>query len=379
MTDSKILFDDFYYDCEIDQTALTMPLHGRHRENVTEDYFWTGLLSDNLMDTSEYFATEQPFIVKKERKDEYLIDRGRKASLFNLGDADETLFGRVYVSPLAIDAEFITEYVEYDVVVWNAYFTKSVDITSILVQNQAGTNMVYPTLPKTIPLSYNEVLTLIVYDEGPPTQDTDWLITVDGVEFNIDVTGIRVIAFVHEPDFSKSVTMVYNFLTSLAQNLRYLKEQRRPLQRLPFRDINFICHAKDLVLQKLVNTIHYGKDKVFAVPIFTEHMRPSAISAGSNSITIADDITYYYNLQNNCDYLIILDETDLSAEVKEISEIDGQDITFTSNVTGSYTAGSCSIYPCVFSYGKGFKVAPETKNNAQVTVSFGEFKRTAGV
>lgn len=310
---------------------------------------------------------------------EYLIERIRYMTYNDNDDSEQTLFNRIYVTPDEIALEFITEYTEHEVVVWNAYSDRTATLTDISVVNQTGTGIEEVTLPKIIPKLYNEILTIIVYEDGPPTQDTDYLITVDGTVYTVDVTGIRVVGFVEEPDFAKNIQMVYSFLTSIARHPRYLKEQRRPLQRYPFRDISLTINTSNLTFQKQYNLMHYGKDKVFAVPIYTERMQSLLITAGSYSLTISTDITYFYNLLNNVEYVIIVDHTTGVSEVKEISSLVGNLLLFTSAISNTYNANGTVLYPCVFSYIKSARVVPETKGEGIIRVSFGEFKRTSGV
>jgi hypothetical protein len=374
---TQIYFDDVtIYDCYFDQTHLELPIHGRYEENITEDYVHDGTLGG----VYPYYLSDEPnWFFGAERKSYTVTSRGRTSSFFAKSDADETLLNRVYVDPLEVAVEFITEYTEHDITIWNAYSDQTIQLTDVQVLNQSGTDMDYPSLPKTILQTYDEVLTLIILEEGPPTQDTDWVLTIEGTEYTIEVTGIRVVSFVHEPNFRSNVNIVYNWITSIARHPSYLKEQRRPLQRWPLRDINFTVHAQDYVLQQLYNDLHYGKDKVFAVPIFTEMMQPSSITSGLSSVTISTDITHFYNLQNNCEYVMIINTETLDSEVKELSGIAGQVLSFNSNITGSYSISNCFIYPCVFSYTKSTKINPETHSTIRVSINFGEFKRTSGV
>lgn len=370
----------FYYaPLHFEGPAYDESLSQQYTEKVTVDYDRTvEQVEENIWDSFEQFHDEKYVLFHPTAVQVPIqVPSVQLASTDAEDDAMETLWNRVYVSPQEVAAEFITEFSQHDIVVWNAYFYQNVDLTDVQVINQDGTGLTYPNLPKTIPRTWNEVLDLDIYEDGPPTQDTDWKITVAGTEFNLDVTGIRVIAYTANVDFNTPPQLVYSFLTSIARHPRYLKEQRRPIQRLPFRNIDLTAHSEGLELQKLSNLLHYGKNKVFAVPIYTEGMQIA--SFGSSSLTVSTDPTYLYNLQNNCEYCMILNHSTGLGEVKSLTSLVGSVLSFGSSISGSYTIYNSSVYPCVFSYVKSAKITPETKGQGVIVVSFGEFKRTSGI
>lgn len=290
-------------------------------------------------------------------------------------ESDETLFNRVYVDPLIVNPGFIVETREYSIVVWNAYHDRTIEFTSVSVTNETGTGLDYPTLPKNIAVGYDEVLTLTLYLVGPPIQDTTYQIVAGGFTFNLDVDGIRAIGVVPEPDWSSRLEIRYQFVTVLSANYRYFKEQRRPLTILPWRNVLASYHLVGVQNERFLNTVKYGKDKVFFVPIYTEQIICSTISVGIDSITPTNDFSKFYNLQNNCTHLVFIDHDNWLSEIKEISDVGAADITFSTNIAGTFDPNNTVIYPGVFSTLQSVNMKPESNDINIFTLQFEEFKK----
>ena len=291
-------------------------------------------------------------------------------------ESDETLFGRTYVDPLEVDPGFITEERDYDIVVWNADLTKVNSITSITVIDQYGTELDYPALPKDIPRGYDEVLTLTVLLAGPPTQDTTYTIIAGGFTYEVSVSGLRAIALEVDPNWSSRIKIDYAWLTSLALNARYFKEQRRPLTEKPWRNVKAEFHAHGLRGMKFLNSLVYGVNKVFVVPIFSEQLICSTIAAGELLITPSTDYSKFYNLQNNCTHLIFMDRESGATEIKEIDEVLATTITFASSISGTFNARTTDIYPAVFSTIREVSANTESSEFTAVNIGFEEFKKS---
>lgn len=290
--------------------------------------------------------------------------------------ADETLFGRVYVDPLEANPGFITENRDYAIVVWNADLENISTITSVSVLNQDGTTLTYSALPKDIPRGYDEVMTLTVLGEGPPTQDTQYTIVVGSYSYEVDVQGIRAVPLEADPDWAAGISIDYAWLTAMGFNPRYYKEQRRPMTILPWRNISATFALSGNSAMKFSNSLRYGKDKVFVVPIFTEQILCSNIATGTDSITPSNAYDEYYNLNNNCTHVLFLDLASLTSEIKEISSVGASTITFASNITGTFDAASTVIYPAVFSTIRNISSKGETSNLEVIRLSFEEFKKS---
>jgi len=290
-------------------------------------------------------------------------------------DAIETLFGRTYVTPTEIDPGFITEDIEYEIIVWNADNENLSELTSIAVDSADGLSLVYPTLPKNISRGGDEVLDLTIELEGPPIQNSTYTIVAGGLTYSVTVAGIRAIGLEVNPCWDRKIAVVYSFLTAIGANPRYYKEQRRPLSRYPWRDISVYFDVKNLKAQAFQNSLHYGHDKVFVVPLYNEQITCVTLAVGNTSITPVEDFSEYYNLNNNCTHLIFLDEENDLVEIKEIDTIGATTISFATTIQNTFDANSTLIYPGVFSVLQSVAQVSETQELQRYKLNFQEFKK----
>ena len=150
---------------------------------------------------------------------------------------------------------------------------------------------------------------------------TTWLLTIDGIEFEIEITGVRVIPWFLDLNWDKLPVITYDFETVIFTT-NYLKEQRRSLSDESWIELSAKFDTSSGNNRKIFNLLSYGQDKVFGIPIYTEKMTVDSIS--TSSLDVNEDMTYLWNLQNNALYVIIVDHENALAEIKEIDSIASQ-------------------------------------------------------
>jgi len=340
-------------------------------QRVSEDYEWTKP-NNALIEKSWETHTSELDLIKSIIS---MLPRFREID-YSTRPSDETLFGRVYVLPLEIDPGFITEEREYEIVIWNADNLNIAEFTSVGVVNEFGTDLVAPSLPKNIARGYDEVLDLTILLAGPPIQDTTYTLTIAGYVFEVYITGIRAVEILPEPDWGSNLKIRYRWFTAIASNPRYHKEQRRPLSNTPWRNISASFQVEEYRAEIFINTLKYGSNKVFAVPIYTEQLYVSVLNSGDPDITPTNDYSEFYNLNNNCTHLVIVDHYNFLYEIKEIEAINPSTIDLSSEMAITFDAGKTIIYPAVFSTLSGISMGPETKQHVVVDLNFEEFKKS---
>jgi len=290
-------------------------------------------------------------------------------------DAIETLFGRTYVSPISIDPGFITEEITQNIVVWNADSENLSVLSSITVDESDGLSLQYPSLPTTIAHGGDEILILTIELEGPPIQNSNYTVVAGGFTYVVNVAGIRAIGLEVNPNWNKTLATTYSFVTAIGSNSRYFREQRRPLSRLPWRDVQGVYEVEGLKSIEFSNNLHYGHDKVFVVPLYNEQLTCSVITITSDVITPVEDFSLYYNLNNNCTHLIFIDTVNDLVEIKEIDTVGASTITFVTGIQNNFSPGSTVIYPGVFSILQSVQINNEHKGYQVYTLQFQEFKK----
>lgn len=285
----------------------------------------------------------------------------------------DLIFERVWVEPQRVEAGFITEELTYEISIWNAYQERSVEFTSMSSVASDGTSMPTPSLPVDIQQSDDVVLTLTIDQNGPPIQDTYYKPLVDGVLYSIYITGLRVLGFSPEPTWEKGVQIVYGFQTAMYQSIRF-EEQRRALMDEPYTKLTATFPITSQDAHKLFYDLSYGHDKLFGVPIYNESMGVSSITAGSDTITVANAVDNLYFLNNLATHIIVVDHGAGQTEIKEISSITPSDtITTTQDVVATFTAATTRVYPIFFGVVASVRSGHVTDDVVMVELSFEEF------
>ena len=185
---------------------------------------------------------------------------------------------------------------------------------------------------------------MVLYEQGPAVQDTTYTETIDGDDYTIDIDSIRVIGFDPEPDWASRVRLSYEFETAMFANER-LHEQRRPLRTRVRRGLRATYLTTDVEAQKLRNMLMYGHDKTFACPIYAEKLDVVTCTQGTSSIVFSSSTTDKWNLNTQCDRVILVDHENGQNEIKTIDSIAANSIVTSSDIQRAFVPASTLCYP----------------------------------
>jgi hypothetical protein len=294
----------------------------------------------------------------------------RNTGLLSTNYGHDFLFNRVWVQPLDLDLQFIVEDIQREIKVWNAWIDRSIQMTAVTVIDQQGTDLTYPSLPDTLQKFGDTIYTMDIYQDGPPLQNTSWTLTIDGNDYTITVTGIRVIPFFPDMNWEADPEISYEFNTTIFST-DHLREQRRPLSEVSWFNFSFAFDTSADAGRKIFNLLSYGHDKVFGIPVYNEKFTISSLT--TTSITVNEDPTYYYAMQN-ASYVIIVDHLAELAEVKAIGSLVGSVISFDQNIAESFNASSTYVYPCAFAVLNAYQATGETDDFENIKIELREYK-----
>jgi len=177
--------------------------------------------------------------------------------------------------------------------------------------------------------------------------------------------------FIFEPDWSKKVSEIYKLQTAIKTNEK-LYEQRRPLVPEFVREVKATFVEKGYIGQRLFFLLQYIKDKEINVPIYSELMT-GGVYNGNTTITVNEVITYYWNLQNLCSYVIIINWVDDKFEVRGLSSVSGKILTLTEAIVNTYASvKACTIYPVFVGMLKDTSTKHISDDVFEVAVTFEE-------
>jgi len=123
-----------------------------------------------------------------------------------------------------------------------------------------------------------------------------------------DVSGsdIRNMFFHIMPNWNYSVGLSYNFQTVISITRRKL-EQRKALIQRPKRILNYSV-TDNLKGTSILNYLIYLKARDILTPIYTEPILPTRSGSLLGLMALpVNDISYYYNLQEFTDYIVLID------------------------------------------------------------------------
>jgi len=330
-------------------------------EKLPTEYWQTdvGVGSDNQI-CGEVVRQTQP------------VTPGYEDGMLSTFTGSDFYFERIWVEPIRFDLQFIVEDLTRELKVWNAWRSKNVQLTDVQVLEQEGTYLEYPDLPDTLGTFGDTIYTLNIYGDGPPLQDTQYKLTIDGWEVTIYITGVRIIPWDLMPNWQDQLEISYEFATTIWTNDRF-KEQRRALSRESWFLLQATYDASGNRSRKILNLIGYGKDKVFGLPVYNEMLTASEISG--TTITVNEDFTYYYNLINRSSYIIIVDHEFGLAEIKEISSVNApNEIVLSQTISETFDPKYTIIYPAAFVIIGSYSGTNITDDFDEVKVEFKEFK-----
>ena len=299
-------------------------------------------------------------------------NRNKKSVMDSIGDI--LIYNRIWVEPLEVASGFITEESETNIYIWNAEYGSTATIESLTSVLPDGTS--FSLDPADTPLELGidaEIIYVVTVEKpGPPIQDTYYTITIEGIEYEIYVHGTRVIPIDQEPDWRTPPTYRYRFQTVVASSPTF-QEQRRSLTNRMLREALIDFTIQNNLLNRFINDITYGHDKVFGVPIYSEaSVLSTQATSGSLTLLLNNTTDYYWNLNNLCTHVIIIDYENDIAEIKEVDTVNSTNIVLSRNLIYTYEVGTV-VFPCFFASLKGVKSVSQTDNIETINIEFGEF------
>jgi len=284
----------------------------------------------------------------------------------------EHIFNRIWFAPYLIDCDFIVENRTYEIKIWNAFEKTAISVTAIDKIDPEGTKLSHTNLPVTIAPGGEQIFTLTVHANGPAIQQTRYLFTINAKVYETLITGLRVLPVLPEPDWGKNVTLNLFFETVIATGDR-LQEQRRALLTRPARSVKVELLLTGEKAQTQKNTFLFGTDKTFATPLYPELMTPKDKVTGSTALTMNEELSCFWNLNNACRFVIVVDHEEQKGEIKEIVRIEGNTIILASPINGQYPKNRTYIYPAYIGKLKSVETRTLTDTVDRIAVVFDEY------
>lgn len=262
------------------------------------------------------------------------------------------IYDRIWLSPYYINCGFILYNIAYTISFWNAYLTTQYTINNITDSDlEPPCSLTKGTLPLVLEPTEEVIYDLVVSRGNSASLDGYYRFETDDpdVYYDLDIWGTMVVFIDIEHDWSSTYGIDYKYETVISAT-RTLYEQRRQLFNRCRREIHLKGYVNNYA--KANNYIRYSIDKPAIVAIYSEPMRlvTSGSLQGLTTISIYEDITYYWNLQNLSDMIVIINKNTRASEVCELSSISGNDIILSGAIENNWDASSVVLYPVALMY-----------------------------
>jgi len=291
--------------------------------------------------------------------------------------ANETIFERIWFSPLEHNAGLITGNIIIEVSIWNAYQKDSKNLTEINVTSGAGTTIETIVLPDTYNPTMQKTHNITILEEGSPTQNTTYEYVIGGETYLLKITGARIEKFFFLPNWKNEIVFDFN-VDAVSVESKNRVEQRRRINSKSLCNLSASFVLEKERAQEIINLFRRYSGKVIAVPFFPELIRISSVTIqGETTITSVDDLSKYWYYQNRAKYVSIMEIEQGNnypsiIEVKEISLKSGNDITFTESIIGNFTTKNCYVFSAILGNYKTFTPSNETPTIVKFDIDFEE-------
>lgn len=258
------------------------------------------------------------------------------------------LYGRVLVEPSDIALGNVVSQQTRDVSVWNATFDDKT-VSGIAESGTAGIDLTEPEpTPYDLAALQQTVYTVSVSTVGPAQIDATYTFTVDGVEYDVTISGTRVVLWPFAPNWKQPVNEMLSWRTSVLRSYSG-KEQRSRLRSKPRRGMDYNFIAAHGEAQRLDNLLFGWQNRPFALPFWQYRVRaPADILTGALEIPLPD----LENLGFAAGNLAAIFASPESFEVVEIEDVLSDRIVLARPVENDWIAGT-PVYPAAVSRIRG--------------------------
>jgi hypothetical protein len=248
---------------------------------------------------------------------------------------------RIHVIPGVLDLGNLVSDQGRTVQIWNAFF-ESVELTAFSATGLNGLSV--SSVDSVTPPATLGALRLLTYDvtvllAGPPTIDAELVWTIDGVQYNAEITGRRVVAFPFPPNWSSPVNETLSFRSTSIRS-QDGSVQTASIRKKARRIFDYSVLLQGGEAQRAENVLFGWQHRLYAMPVWVEQssLEADVLAGGS---TLSFDPTYRSFAVGG---LLALFESSARVEIREIESIVGGTITLTAGVNNTWAAGS-KVFP----------------------------------
>ena len=245
----------------------------------------------------------------------------------------DTWYYRLHFSPAKINFGNLSGNQQLKMYLWNAYFVP-VDVESFEIVDPDGVTYTSDfTVPGPLAALQQTEYTFYAAADGPPTIDATATWVIDGVTYEIPITGVRSVLFAFKPNWNAPVVEVYSWQTTLSKSFSGENEQAIRVRDLPRRsfEYNLRLTKKDVQLFDLLTFGWLGR--YYVAPVWTEGSSLTAPALLGDTVIYLD--TRYRSFKPGGSVLLFKSPTQY--ELIQIDSLDNTSITLADPVQQGLT------------------------------------------
>lgn len=196
----------------------------------------------------------------------------------------DDFYNRVHVYPSAVAFGSLVGAAEKQFTVWNAYLTNS-ELTDVVGPDNVGVT-VTPPAGVVFPYSMSPLrevkFTATAEIAGPPSFDDVILVTADGIETRVSVSGKRLVVFPFPPNWSNPVDETIEFNSWVLTAANGYEQTGSIWGNQPRRQFDYTITLRESHMQRFENMLFGWQHRSFGLPVWTDKTRlSSAVSEGA--------------------------------------------------------------------------------------------------
>lgn len=253
----------------------------------------------------------------------------------------DTWYYRLHFYPAALNFGNLSGDQQLKMYLWNANFAP-VDLEAFDIVN--GTGVTYDTdfpVPGTLPQLQQAEYTFFASANGPPLIDATATWTIDGVVYEVPVTGRRSVLFPFKPNWKSRYTETLSWKTTVQTSYSGKFEQCIRIRDIERRAFQYALRLKkdDAVLFDLLT---FGwRGRMYSTPIWSEGSRLTAAPNLGDTVLQVD--TRYRTFKPGSTVAIMKSTTEY--EMVQIDSLTDSTMTLTDPI--QQELGQAMVYPIV--------------------------------
>lgn len=306
---------------------------------LTVDYWQTPRYSEHPTHTSAMRVFLDPFdlTVQLPVSQHSVVKQGSYAISYK-----QDFYYRVHVRPQSIDfGNLLNDEVE-TVTIWNAFF-EPVLMGSPSLPTQPGLDVALPaglTTPYVLKPTEEVLFTVTASVSGPPSIDATFTVEIDGVEYEVEMTGRRILLWPFPPNWASGLDDTYAFKSWALRAADGHVQSGSQWGNAPRREISYNVLLRRDDAARAENMMFGWQSRMFGVVCWPEKSRLTA-DAAIGDVVIACDTD---KLSFAAGGFLAIYQNSTVFENAEIESVAPGAVTLTSALKSNWPSGT-KVYP----------------------------------